>query len=247
MDALYHDGLTVWPGMTIFWIGDLAHQGEVSGHNPDDTPRVQAEQTDADNDPEVRALDFMLGSKFSAEGARELVEALIRGVAKRRLYYVIYNRRIYRRATGFVPEPYSGGDPHTNHVHVSGHASDDENGAPWTSVLALAEEDDMPLTDADVKKVVTGVWSYNAGTSHAVTRAIDRLNEIYATVTAIAGKVDLDPAELAAIQASVQAGMLASADEFAAAVLAQLPAGNTLTKGDVEAAVRTVFADAGAD
>ena len=38
-------------------IGDLAHQAEVSGHNPDDTPGVRAEYSDADSKAEVRALD----------------------------------------------------------------------------------------------------------------------------------------------------------------------------------------------
>lgn len=144
-DALYRNGLTVWPGMTIFWIGDLTHQGEVSGHNPDDYPPLQAELTDPDNDPEVRALDFMIGPKFTAADAQALVRALTTGVDKRRVYYVIYNRTIYRRATGFKPEGYSGGDPHTDHVHFSGYVADDANGSDWSSVLALGEEKDMAI------------------------------------------------------------------------------------------------------
>lgn len=142
VDALYRNGFTVWPGMTIYWVGDLTHQGEVSGHNPDDYPPLQAELTDADNIPEVRALDFMIGPKFTATDAQALVTALITGVDKGRVYYVIYNRHIYRRATGFEPEGYSGGDPHTNHVHFSGYVADDANGSDWRSVLALGEEEE---------------------------------------------------------------------------------------------------------
>ena len=141
VDALYRNALTVWPGMTIYWIGDLAHQGEVSGHNPDDYPPLQAELTDADNLPEVRALDFMLGPKFTVADAQRLVIALTQSLDKGRTYYVIYNRRIYRKATGFKPEGYSGGDPHTDHVHFSGLAADDANGSDWRSVLALGEEE----------------------------------------------------------------------------------------------------------
>lgn len=140
-DALYRNALTVWPGMTVYWVGDLTHQGEVSGHNPDDYPPLQAEQVDRDDDPEVRALDFMIGPKFTAVDAQDLVLALTKGVDKARVYYVIYNRTIYRKATGFRPEPYSGGDPHTNHVHFSGLATDDANGSDWLSVLALGEEE----------------------------------------------------------------------------------------------------------
>jgi len=139
MNALYHNGLTVWPGMTIGWIGDLGHQGEVSGHNPDDYPRVRAELVDADSDPEVRALDFMIGTRFRVSDAVALVQALITGVDRFRLYYVIYNHKIYKRSTGFRADDYTGVDPHTNHVHVSGYSTDDENGADWQSVLALGE------------------------------------------------------------------------------------------------------------
>lgn len=146
IDALRRDALTVWPGMTIFWIGDLAHQGSVSGHNPDDYTGVRAEMLDADTDPEVRALDFMIGSVFTTQSGWDLVNALVRGQDRMRLYYVIYRSTIWRRATGFKAESY-GGDNHNDHVHVSGHASDDENGSPWQSVLALGEEEDMPTVD----------------------------------------------------------------------------------------------------
>lgn len=69
-----------------------------------------------------------------------------------------------------------------------------------------------------------------------------------AALTAIAARVDISPEELAAIQAAAaegaHAGAVASADAIAAAVLAQLPPDEDLTAGDVEAAVRAVFADA---
>lgn len=168
-DALYRNGLTVWPGMTIFWVGDLAHQGEVSGHNPDDYPPLQAELTDADNIPEVRALDFMIGPKFTTADAAALVGALTTGVDKWRVYYVIYNRRIYRRATNFQPEPYSGGDPHTNHVHFSGYVTDDANGSDWRSVLALGEDDDMTDTYYKISSS-DPVWNNRVFVSNRVHR-----------------------------------------------------------------------------
>lgn len=146
MDALRRNALSIWPGMTIFWIGDLAHQGSVSGHNPDDYTGVRAEMLDDDEDPEVRALDFMIGSNFSTQDGWDLVNALVKGADKHRLYYVIYRSTIWRRATGFQPEGY-GGDNHNDHVHVSGHVSDDENGANWGSVLAIGGGLDMALRD----------------------------------------------------------------------------------------------------
>jgi hypothetical protein len=142
MDALRRNGLTVWPGMTIYWIGDLTHQGEVSGHNPDDYPGVLAELHDDDTDPEVRALDFMIGTVFTTEQGWRLVNALINGADKHRVYYVIYRSTIWRRATGFKAEAYGGSNNHNDHVHVSGYVTDDENGSNWQSVLALGEEGD---------------------------------------------------------------------------------------------------------
>jgi hypothetical protein len=139
MDKLYDNALTVWPGMTIGWIGDLSHQGEISGHNPDDYAPLQAEQVDSDNDPEVRALDFMIGSKFTSSDASDLVDALTTGVDRNRLYYVIYDHTIYKKSNNFQPAPYTGTDPHTNHVHASGLAVDDANSSNWNSVLALGE------------------------------------------------------------------------------------------------------------
>lgn len=144
MDALRRNGFTVWPGMTIYWIGDPDHQSGVSGHNPDDTPGVQAELQDADSVPEVRALDFMIGPKFSTENGWRLVNALVAGQDKWRLYYVIWQRAIWHRGTSFQARPYTGSDPHTNHVHVSGYSTDDANGADWQSILALGE--DHPMT-----------------------------------------------------------------------------------------------------
>lgn len=145
-DTLRNNSLTVWPGMTIFWIGDLGHQGSTSGHNPDDYPNVRAELQDSDLVPEVRALDFMIGPKFTVQDAWNLVNALIKGVDKQRLYYVIYRSTIWRRATGFQPQAYNGSDNHNGHVHTSGYMDDDANGADWRSVLALGE-DDMALRD----------------------------------------------------------------------------------------------------
>lgn len=137
--ALRRNILAVWPGTTVYWIGDLAHQGSVSGHNPDDYTGVRAEMLDLDNDPEVRAIDAMIGPRFATTDGTRLVQALTKGADRIRLYYVIYRSTIYRRATGFRAESY-GGANHNDHVHVSGHASDDHNGTDWVSVLALGDD-----------------------------------------------------------------------------------------------------------
>jgi hypothetical protein len=157
MDMLRRNSLTIWPGMTIFWIGDPAHMTGVSGHNPDDTPGVRAELTDADSDPEVRSLDFMIGPVFTTEQGWRLVNALVNGVDRNRLYYVIYRSTIWSRSTGFKARPYSGFN-HNDHVHVSGWAADDENGSDWSSVLALDEEEEVPEVYYKIQST-DGVWN----------------------------------------------------------------------------------------
>lgn len=61
-----------------------------------------------------------------------------------------------------------------------------------------------------------------------------------AALQAVAAKVDIDAAELAAVEAAAKAGAIAAADDFVARVVAGLPEG-TLTRDDVEAALRNVL------
>lgn len=139
--------LAVWPGTVIGGIGDTAHQAEVSDHNPDDTPGVKAAQTDPDSRPEWRALDVMLGPTFNRDDGHALVRSLIGDrTAQGRLFCVIFDRLFIGRSTRWDAVPYEGSDPHTGHVHISGWAGDDENGADWPTVRALGAS----MTMADV-------------------------------------------------------------------------------------------------
>lgn len=127
-------------------IGDLAHAQGVSGHNPDDTPGVQAERQDADTKPEVRAadVDAHLNAAVTME---QCVQAVLHAppAERDRLIYIIYNHRIWRKDNGWRQETYTGSDPHDQHAHFSGDPAADDNNAPWTSILALG--DDMEQTE----------------------------------------------------------------------------------------------------
>lgn len=134
MVALTNDVKAEYPGVTVYGIGDDKHKLSVSDHNEDDTPGVKAAQTDADNVPEHRAIDVMLGSAFSREQAKALVLRMVADEASRaRLFYVIFDHQIWRRNNNWVPQAKED-DPHEDHVHFSGWAADDENGAPWPIV-----------------------------------------------------------------------------------------------------------------
>lgn len=81
------------------WIGDDAHTRTVSDHNPDP-------------DGIVHALDITL----FGDRADAVVQAAVAHPATR---YVIHDRQIFSSRNEFMPEPYLGPNPHTNHVHVS--------------------------------------------------------------------------------------------------------------------------------
>lgn len=122
-------------------IGDLTHATGVSGHNPDDTPGVRAERQDADTKPEVRALDADADLRQPGLSMQAVVDAILRTPRDRdRLIYLIYNRRIWRASNGWREEVYTGSDPHTTHLHASGHPNADDDGAPWQSILNLGQE-----------------------------------------------------------------------------------------------------------
>lgn len=95
--------LHCWPTVSVFWLGDAAHQAERSDHNPDSRGIVHA-------------IDVML----QAGSARAIatLKWLLSHPAD--LQYVIHNRKIYHVKNGFSPVAYTGSDPHTNHIHASG-------------------------------------------------------------------------------------------------------------------------------
>jgi hypothetical protein len=119
------------PGVTIYGIGDKPHQAQISDHNEDDTPGIRTPQTDADNVQEHRAVDVMLGPSFDRSQANSLVKDLVSRPANTgRVTLVIFDGYEYSKRTGFTKVARST-DKHTDHVHVSGLASDDDNTADW--------------------------------------------------------------------------------------------------------------------
>lgn len=134
MQALTDDTKRRHPGVVIYGVGDDAHKLRYSDHNEDDTEGSKAPQSDADNVPEHRAIDVMLGAAFSkAQALAYIADLLADPAALKRLYYLIFNGSIWSRSNNWVRRDFDG-DPHTDHIHVSGWAADDENAAPWPAV-----------------------------------------------------------------------------------------------------------------
>lgn len=131
------------PGVVVYGKGDEAHALRTSDHNEDDTSGVRAAQSDADSNPEHRAIDIMLGAAFTRAQAYALIADLLADpTARARLFYILFNGWRWSRSTGWARVEFDG-DPHDDHIHISGWAADDENAAGWPAV----EGDDMAFLD----------------------------------------------------------------------------------------------------
>jgi hypothetical protein len=137
LDNARHAIWLAWPGTVVGWVGDQSHAAGRSDHNPDSRGIVHA-------------IDPMVTG--------EKAEAVVRAaVGRSDVEYVIHNRTIWSRNYSWSARQYTGSDPHTDHVHVSGkHGnvggdSDTESGydmaaendnTPW--VLALGTSTPPP-------------------------------------------------------------------------------------------------------
>lgn len=184
-------------------IGDTAHQGKPSGHNPDDTTGSEPERTDADSVPEVRAADAS-STLRSAVTMQDVVDAIIASSDRDRLIYIIFNGFIYRAANGWRREVYTGSDKHRDHVHLSGNPNADNDGRPWSSILALGG--DM-LTPGEYAVLAATHDRVNAVTQmlptvEGASAAKGETNKLAAAITAIRAEQVAQRAALEAIIAS---------------------------------------------
>jgi peptidoglycan hydrolase-like protein with peptidoglycan-binding domain len=122
------------------WIGDTRHQAEKSGHNPDRTGN--AEYRDGDSLDEVRAIDVdkdlrdASGKGVTMEKVVQYLVAKARSGAYVPFRYIIFNRRIWERSTGWKTRAYTGSNPHDQHLHLSGDYT--QTADNWTGKVGLA-------------------------------------------------------------------------------------------------------------
>lgn len=154
------------------WIGDAAHQLEVSGHNPDDTPGVRAEYSDVDTIPEVRAIDVDADLRTPGVSMMDVIELTLRTPNDtRRLRYIIHNGTVWSKSDGWLPRTYGGVNPHTRHAHFSGDPLYDNDSTPW----AVQGIGDAVYTEAQMKAFP---WQYTGGGIDPES-TLKALNQIY--------------------------------------------------------------------
>lgn len=159
-------------------IGDARHQAEMtSQHNPNAAGVVTA--IDITND--------LTGNGPTGGTLAEHFVTLGRG-GDPRIWYVVWNRSIWSVTYGFVKRPYTGSDPHTNHVHLS--LSQDRANYDSTAPWGIAKGADVELTDT-VK---------NGPVAAKVLGAPDQsVNDVLSRTAAFARRADLQSAQALAI------------------------------------------------
>ena len=132
------------------WIGDPAHQGRASDHNPDNRGLVHAIDVDRDLGSGARLADFV-----------DHIVARCRSGAEKRLTYVIYDRTIWSASRDWAGRRYTGSNPHDMHAHFSASSTParERDKSSWH-----LEEVPVALTAAD-KKFITDLISAKTGSA----------------------------------------------------------------------------------
>lgn len=117
------------------FIGDTAHQGSSSSHNPDESGNP--EYSDRDGKDEVRAWDADKDLN-SANGLtmEDEVQRLITGLRQGKFWwirYVIFRGRIWHRRDNFVTRVYTGSNQHNDHAHFNSDFTQTADGVTGTN------------------------------------------------------------------------------------------------------------------
>jgi hypothetical protein len=144
-------------------IGDTAHAGTVSDHNPDETGSVPIR--DADKRNEVHAIDVDVDLRVAGLTMEKVVQFLLkrcRSGAEKRLRYIIYNRRIWEASNSWRQRTYTGASPHTEHAHFSASydTAREAATASWhlEDIPVALTADDKKWISQQINSAVARVW-----------------------------------------------------------------------------------------
>jgi len=180
-------------------IGNQAHQGTKSSHNPDLTGN--SEVKDGDRLDEVRAIDVDADLGESGVTMLKVIQAILADpVSLKRLKYIIHNRTIWTANNKWRPQAYTGPSPHTEHAHFNGIYTDDANGKPWPVVLNFGKGATV-TQPVDTKNALAEAWRMDsiinmrdtviggpyAGEQNYFVQAIKRIEK---NTAAAAGRAD---------------------------------------------------------
>lgn len=147
--------------------GDADHADRPSWHNPN--KRRQTVTPEYDPNGVVLAVDLTHDPSKGCDAHQMARDAVARNDP--RIYEAISQRRIWTRlraAEGW--RPYGGDNPHEKHCHLSLTWAGRNDVSPWWR----DEEDDMALSDDDVKRVAAAVYAAVHKDFVAVLRGADQ-------------------------------------------------------------------------
>lgn len=166
-------------------IGDKAHQGTSSDHNPDPDGSVDA----WDMDVELNGA----GKPYTADVER--LKAVFQ--AHESSQYWIHDGQIASRNTGWVRRRYVGSNRHDKHVHWNTRTSHENSNAPWN--LTPTAPTSTPQGDDEMKGIlanVTGKQSVFYGTTrHGDFRALSQPESLNGLTLAGAVRQNYDKPE----------------------------------------------------
>lgn len=148
------------------WIGDAAHAGSSSDHNPNKNDVVNA--LDLTNDP---------ANGFDVHALAER----LRVSRHPNLRYIISNRRIASAGTGWSWANYSGSNPHEKHAHFSvgqpttttgdGQSISNNDDAREWAIKGGAPSAPRKSNDVVANEVIAGAWGNNPARAIALAVA----------------------------------------------------------------------------
>lgn len=163
-------------------VGDVAHSGSSSDHNPDETGRTPYE--DADNVNEVHAIDVdkdLNRSGWTMDRAVQTIVTRHRAGLDDRLQNVIWKRRVWSASWNWEPRAYTGANAHTEHAHFSARymPAQERDVSPWGLLPAptpaparpAPEQEELPVEQAQFDKLMTG-WARSEDGRAALARAV---------------------------------------------------------------------------
>ena len=155
------------PARTYEFVTGYKSPDNYSGHNPDQNGIVHAVDIFVGPGNLTAAQGVDTAERIRQEGQRGETPGV-----PARVFYLIHNRRIAGGSEGWAWRPYTGADPHTDHIHVSTadtywgdpvalDASNYNTTAPWNLWAAVPltstkptpiQEDDMSAADVTAIK-----------------------------------------------------------------------------------------------
>lgn len=162
LKALIDEADRLWPDRdrrSDGSIGDTSHAARTSDHNPYDG-WVHAIDLDENLTPTLDLAGF-------AEHLRTSRDPRVR--------YVIYEGRIFKSYSGWVWQPYSGSNAHTQHLHVSIQRTDQAriDLRPWFPPRTLDDGDDMAELLTLTRGADGHIYIVSGVTAHHVSSLTD--------------------------------------------------------------------------